>query len=647
MTSASGVPTDGEGSSERDKYAEALRRFADAGDTRLARSVYDSMRQRDVPVGEHHYRLLLKAYTDRRDVAGAREILQAMTAAGYEADPDVRYDMAVATARAGRGAEALRILDELHEARVEPPVRHGPAVLHLYLSAGRFAAARSVVRRMVDAGMTIRSADWQRLLADVLERRAINDARSLVELMQRAGTPPSRDQVSRLVTMMARANHPDRAGAMVELARSAGSDVDPAVRAEILLAHARRGEVEAASEQVARMQAEGVATTSYHDNAMLEARIAGEDLTGAWREAEALFDRARIPTGRNLDALLALTLGAGRRRQARGVLDWMFLLGSPAPVDRAAEVVGAFVKAGELDDALALYRELAAHGLPRDRRQGRNLVESLVRAQRLDDARALLDELRRTRTLTHGRHYGSLLSAYVRRRRVDDAVGLLRELVAAKIEPAATDVATVVGALTRGGQLDQARALLDELAERGVSVDEATYRDLMWAFARAQRHDPAKAVFDRMIAAGIEPDERHTKALEWASGETARRLDDVADETPTPPSPGADAPAGAAVTGSDPPPPEGAAMPVPDPASPSSEDAASSGRDVGSSSPDVAPEVAHADASDSGGGAAPRDATGESSPDEPRDAARPDERPEQDEPARERRQGDAPADGDG
>ena len=75
---------------EHDKYTEALRRFAGAGDTRMAKSVVASMRQRDVPIEERHYRLLLKALLDRKEIDEALGLVDEMRAAGHTVDPATR-----------------------------------------------------------------------------------------------------------------------------------------------------------------------------------------------------------------------------------------------------------------------------------------------------------------------------------------------------------------------------------------------------------------------------------------------------------------------------------------------------------------------------------------------------------------------------
>jgi pentatricopeptide repeat protein len=128
-----------------DKYLDAMRRFS--GDLRMVQQVFTSMQQREVTAEEPHYRLLLKAYLDARDLAGARRILDEMRQAGHDVDTGVRWDLAIATGRAGRTDEALAMLDQLHEEGVSPDPAHASQVLGIYLAAGRHPAARAVSAR--------------------------------------------------------------------------------------------------------------------------------------------------------------------------------------------------------------------------------------------------------------------------------------------------------------------------------------------------------------------------------------------------------------------------------------------------------------------------------------------------------------------
>ena len=55
-------------------------------------------------------------------------------------------------------------LDQLHEEGEEPGPKHAPAVLGIYLNAGRYPAARAILRRMASHGQAAQPSDHQRLL---------------------------------------------------------------------------------------------------------------------------------------------------------------------------------------------------------------------------------------------------------------------------------------------------------------------------------------------------------------------------------------------------------------------------------------------------------------------------------------------------
>lgn len=505
-----------------DRYTEALRRFS--GDLRMTRQVWQSMVDREVELHEGHYRLLLTAHLDGRDLDGARRVMEQMSAAGFAPDASVRWQVALATGRAGRAAEAAALLDQLREDGIEPPDHMLPSVFSVELAAGRLPAARAMLRRMAARGQSAQPAEYKALLADILDRRAIKDGKALFEAMLAAGHHPSTREVEQVVGMMARAGHTDRAEQLLALLAEKDVRIPADARNEIVLGWAKAGDVDKTRTALAEVEDAGGTSTSHHHNALLTAVIAAGDVDAAWQQAAHLADRA-IPSGENLEGLVELSVKSKKTPLALSAIDWMLMLGVPAPPNRVADVVGALIADGQLDVAVEIFFETARRGVTPDRRKARDLVEALVKAGRLDDAKRLLDKLRRDKVLTNGRHWGSLLAALAKAGRSDDAVGLLREMLEAKLQPTVADASRIVGGMVKAHQYDAARELIETLGEAGIGVDEPTYRELMWSYARKGQYDPAKAVHDRMVAAGITPDDRHDKALAWASGETQRRLE--------------------------------------------------------------------------------------------------------------------------
>ncbi len=530
---------------ERDTYLEALRRFE--GDLRMVQQVHASMDSRGVQLTADHYQLILQTHLGARDLPGAHQILSRMAEEGVTPPPAVRWEVALATARAGRTAEALQLLDQLHEDSVDPDPKHARGVLSVYLAADRFPAARAVLRQMARFGQPATAAEYTRLLRDCLDRRAIKDTKTVIDLMLQVEQRPAPGLATELVAMIARAGHTDRALELLDRLREAGVELPGDVHTELLLAHAKAGDAEAAQAALAAMAEAGTRPTSFHRNAVLEARIAAGDADGAWADALSLSDAGRIPSGENLEGLIDVSLASGRLLAASGVLDWMLILGVPVPPSKAADILGRHLKAGHLDLAWQLFEELTARGVPADRRVARDIVERLVKAGRLDEAAALLDRLRAAGTLTHGRHYGPLLQALVAAKRSEEAVALLEKLLANGIAPTSADASKLAGVLIRSKQRDRAGSLIRALREADVGVDEPTYRELLWGHAKAGEKAAAQSIYDLMVAAGITPDDRHQKALEWASGETKRRLPD--DEETAPAADGAAPDAEAAVEG--------------------------------------------------------------------------------------------------
>lgn len=502
-----------------DKYLEALRRFAEAGDLQMARSVVGSMEQRGVEVGAPHLELLLTANLTGRDPAGARAIVARMRDAGIEVDGGVRHDLAIAAARAGRLADAVGELDALHEEGVKPTSAQLPELLSIHVRAKRFSAARAVLRRLAGEGRGARPADYEALIADLHERKAINDTEAQVEQMLRVGAPPTAAQGRGLVTMVAEAGHPGRASALLDTLWTGDVEVDVQVLSDILDAHARAGDAEAVAATVERMAEVGAEPNSFHRNAMLGARLAAEDADGAWAMVDDMLESGRIPTGDNLDLLFDVTLATGNLTRASGVIDWALILGTPVAPHRLAAAVDGHLQAGELTTARWLFDTAAAAGVPRDRKAARGIVEETIRAGDVDGARSLLSELLATDTLTHGQHWGSLLRALLGARRLDDVVAVIDELTNAGTSPAAADLIRTVHVLLDADRGADALRLTTGSLEAGADVDATNYGELLWLFAKTQDVTAVDAVRDHMVANGVEVEHRHAKAVAHARGE--------------------------------------------------------------------------------------------------------------------------------
>ena len=516
-----------------DHYAEALQRFR--GDVRMMEQVLATMIERGEPRSAVHLEVMLDEYLSSRSLRKARAIMEQLAGLGVAIDPARQYDVAIATASAGSSAEALAIIDRLTDEQRDPSPTQSATILDLLLAGARNPQAWSLFRRMRARGQRPSREAHLTLLADCLKRRAAKDTVATVQSMRMAGQAVPDGRSGPLLRMLVGLGQLDRALEVLGLFEESVAEglakppSDDAYGA-LLQALAAKGRVDDVVAVAARLGAVGGVISSHHRNAVLAARIAAEDLEGAWVDAESMWADACLPTGANLEGLLDMTLAAGNVTRAAGVLDLLLVIGVPVTSQRSGAVIRAEMAADGMDRALPVAATLLDQGCVFDRAAARDLVERLVRARRLDDARAWLARFRTSGTLTQGRSYGSLLSALVAAKRVEDAAGLLEEMVAHKVRPEQADLARLVSGRVKAGDIEAAERVLAVASSAGAHVDEATLRELMWTHAR--RSDVAAV--DRMIAlltsAGITPDERHEKARAWASGETPRRLEDGPSE---------------------------------------------------------------------------------------------------------------------
>lgn len=512
-----------------DHYAEALQRFR--GDVRMMEQVLATMIERGEPRSAVHLELMLDEYLSSRSLRKARAIMDQLSEIGVTIDPTRQYDVAIATATAGSVADALGIIDRLTDEQRDPSPAQSATILDLLLAGGRTSQAWSLFRRMRARSQRPNRDAHLSLLADCLKRRAAKDTVATVQSMRAVGQAVPDGRAGPLLRMLVGLGQLDRALEVVALFEEFAAEglarlpSDDAYGA-LLQALAAKGRVDDVVAVAGRLSAGGGILSGHHRNAVLAARIAAEDLEGAWADAESMWADASLPTGANLEGLLDMTLAAGNVARAAGVLDLLLVIGVPVTSQRSGAVIRAEMAADGLDRALPVATALLDQGCMFDRSAARDLVERLVRARRLDEARAWLARFRTSGTLTQGRSYGSLLGALVAAKRVEDAVGLLEEMVSGGIRPEQSDLARLVAGRVKAGDVEAAERVLTVASGAGVHADEATLRELMWTFAR--RSDVAGV--DRMIAllttSGVTPDERHAKARAWASGETPRRLED-------------------------------------------------------------------------------------------------------------------------
>ncbi|HEX9888739.1 MAG TPA: hypothetical protein VGA69_04635 [Nitriliruptorales bacterium] len=514
---------------DRPRYLERLRSYAGAGDPRMTRAVFDRMRESGVQPDAEAYRLLLGVYTKVRDLEGAQQVVAQMAADGIQADADTTAEVVLGYARAGQTARALDALDDMRARNLRPSSRYAQPLLSLTITAGRYPAARAMLRAMAEDGTAAAPQEYRRLLDECLERRAIKDSRHILDIMIEVGRPPTSQQVTSVATMMARAGHPDRAQELLERVQD-HVDVEPAVQTEILLAHARAGRTDDAAAVLDRLAQAGVEASSLHRNAILTSQLAAKDLEGAWQTALSLGNAGGIPTSDNLEGLFELSREQGSVDLAAGVIDWMSMLGVQAQPQHVAQIIDGYARQGRVDDARRMLDDAVRSGAPVDRRQARNVADAYVKAGRLDEARVLLDQLSVSRTLTQGKHYGPLLSALLRAKRHDHACEVIEALLARKAQPPASQSSAVVLHLVKQDQLAEALDLLERLAAADVSIAEEDYRELMWSFAKKHRVEQTQRVYELLVGAGITPDDRHEKALAWARGQIAQRLPDEDDE---------------------------------------------------------------------------------------------------------------------
>lgn len=230
----------------------------------------------------------------------------------------------------------------------------------------------------------------------------------------------------------------------------------------------------------------------------------------------------------------------------RGLSVWDEAVSAHPDLERTPELVGAAAHAcaavGDLDRAMALYRDSLEHGLKPDGVLYAILMDVAAKAGNPDFAFGLQEEMQRAGVAPTAAVCATLVGICAREGAPQRAKSVFRAMRAADVRPNTSSVNALVAAHARAGDLEGAFGALSELPAAGLAPDATTYATLIGACARCGDVERASKVFDRMLDARVEPPaEAFTSlvsgyaqagqievALEWVArmGASGHRLDD-------------------------------------------------------------------------------------------------------------------------
>ena len=389
---------------------------AKAGDRAAALALLAEARAKDA--GEAARRRMAELYLELNEFGPARDLLDGLIA-GAPHEPRLRIDRALAAARTGDRAAALRGLADAAARRPDPGAMRRMALLHLEL--GDASPARDLIDRLVKdspkdpllrvdrAAVAAAAGDRARALRELAEARALSPG------------PGTRQRIAFLYQDLK-----DEARAR-ELMRELRTDSPPSARLEIDRAAraARDGDRAAALERLA------------------EARTFGPS-----------FDERRL--------MASLYQALDEPTEARALLDGLM---AAAPRDPGLRIDHAALAARTGDRAAALASLAAAGGLGPDAADRRRMA--LIRQDLKDHAGALalLEPLAREQPANAGLLSDLGLCRYLG----GDADGAARDLSAAlKLDPAALPAVLTLGSIHAArGRADLELALYDATPRSG------------------------------------------------------------------------------------------------------------------------------------------------------------------------------------
>jgi len=389
---------------------------AKAGDRAAALGLLAEARAKDAD--EPARRRMAELYLELNEFGPARDLLDGLIAAAPD-EPRLRIDRALAAARTGDRAAALRGLADAAARRPDPAAMRRMALLHLEL--GDAVPARDLVDRLVKdspkdpllhvdrAAVAAAAGDRARALRELAEARALSPG------------PETRQRIAFLYQDLK-----DEANAL-ELLKELQKGSPPSARLEL--------------DRAARAARDG-------DRDAALARLA---------EARALspsFDERRL--------MASLYQGLDARGEARAVLDGLV---AAAPRDPGLRIDHAALSARTGDRAAALASLEAARGLGPDAADRRRMA--LIHQDLKDHAGALalLEPLSREQPANAALLADLGLCRYL----AGDADGAVRDLGAAlALDPAALPAVLTLGSIHAArGRADLELALYDATPRSG------------------------------------------------------------------------------------------------------------------------------------------------------------------------------------
>ena len=419
-------------------------------------------------------KVALKFYRFSRTPAKALPWIATAKAIGLIPDADLDFEVGRVYKSLGMWREAVALLTEMVAKARTIEDEHVGVVLSACHQAGEWQQCMEVLDQMQGWGLRVGRVSYLIVLRLLLEKRRIDQVRTVLGQMAQQGTPLDAETARLALFTLAKRGPVYSSLEFLKLMPAYGVAPDPVCYTAVLRACARFQEPDRALEVFAMMGQKGVAPD------VLACATVMEALSGAarWDEAFALFDTCR----------------------AQGMLP---------DIKCWTQVLNQATHAGRWDlfpqYLQAAVGEARTHNTSLDLRFFATVINACAEANRTDEALAVLASVRSYGLVPNVVCYSAAAKSCLARNRWRDALMLLQEAQDLGIPTDATFYRTVLRCCWQSRQWKSVLQLYGDMLERGLEVDARMYHQLMDAVARAGQTDLASELLQEMAANGVVP----------------------------------------------------------------------------------------------------------------------------------------------
>jgi pentatricopeptide repeat protein len=254
------------------------------------------------------------------------------------------------------------------------------------------------------------------------------------------------------------------------------------------------------------------------DVATLNTLLHGLSTASPRPSARALLNHFRFfretyavaPDAITYNSLLSALCRGGDLATARKLFDGMRVGGGGGESGAAASpnvvtyttMIRAYCAKGLPDEALALFKAMAASGVPPNRITFNTMVRGFCEARRMELVREVLEtESFKPDTCT----FNTLIAAHYSQRRVEDAMKVFDQMKELRVRRDSASYSMVIRALCESGEFGRAEQLVDEILEkellkRGRAVPLiAAYNPVFAYFCENGKAKKARILFGQLL----------------------------------------------------------------------------------------------------------------------------------------------------